>query len=220
MRGKLALIFSLIALGLLIAGLAVPWFFYKNAATGGDRRGNCWFDGTCRENNGVHKNNGDAQKIYDAVLVILIVSLLPFLIFLHYVFFMKSKHHHYKKSRLIAVPCGILTWLLILAAVILFAVAIPLLYTFRTIGGTSDDRLGSPYGDRHESDRELSWGLNAGWFLTLFSLLPLLLGIIFAAIMKNHKHKVKVEKHVHTTTEYTKTAPKVVVERPVEVPSA
>src|SRR5687768_2084415 len=69
-------------------------FFSPSDCLSGDENGNCWFDGTCRHGGGVHKSNFRAQQIYDATLILLILSLVPFMFFLHHVWYMKVKNHH------------------------------------------------------------------------------------------------------------------------------
>lgn len=77
-KSNLTLILILITTVLYVASFATPWWFteFGNNATllhslsesasgNSEVRSNCFIDGTCRGANRVHKDNGDAQSIFD-----------------------------------------------------------------------------------------------------------------------------------------------------------
>jgi len=213
MTSKLAKVMAVLATLFFILAWITPWWFFKFDGRK-DKRTNCFIDGTCR-NGGVDesfKRNGDAQNIYDAVVVLMALAFVPFLVWLHYLFFQQTSRYHFLSARrLITLIAGALAFLLILAAVITFAAGIDHEYKL-----PNDEFYGehkylhprpadAPGGDGiHRYQYE--WGANAGWYFALFSLIPLLGAIILAAMIKPkpRKNVVVSEK---TTTTTTTTAP-------------
>src|SRR4051794_36248399 len=120
---KSSLFYALAALItiLYILSFVTPWWFFNYDGRKHETT-NCWIDGTCRNNGNAFKNNGDAQDLWDAVLILMVISILPFLVFIHYLIAHRTRRasSYYPKRRLGAVLSGLLTFLLILAAVIVF----------------------------------------------------------------------------------------------------
>jgi hypothetical protein len=123
-KSLVALILAFIAAFLYLCAFVTPWWFFKFSGHGNPRT-NCFIDGTCRNSGVVFKNNGDAQDIWDAVIIMMALSTVPFLIFLHYLLFQRSHRYHFLPARrIITLISALLAFLLIGASVITFAVGL------------------------------------------------------------------------------------------------
>ena len=86
----------------------------------------CFVDGTCRTlfasqgESVVRKDNGETQMVYDATLIFMLSSLLPFILYLH-LFFFKYTRSEVQTRAFIAVT-GFLSFILILLAVLAFSI--------------------------------------------------------------------------------------------------
>jgi len=177
-RGKWAILFLCLTTVCYIASLCTPWFWTIREGIDKDTT-NCFIDGTCRRGGAVFKDNGDMQKIYDATLILMILGLVPFLSLFHFVLFMYSRRYeNYYLWRVLGVVCGILTFLLIFVAVLLFSLGIP-------ANSEYDDFFGN-YRDP-KTGVLVKWGGNAGWFLAIFTLLFLIPTTFLTCTMKNKK---------------------------------
>lgn len=208
---KIAIPLALLATLLWVLSFCTPWFFTK---WGGrhDERTNCFIDGTCRNNDYIWKNNGEAQRIYDATMILMIISIVPFLIFVHYLLFIRSRrYHHLPGRRIIAFLSGLLAFLLILAAVIVFGAGIDNKYNLNggLFGSRRTDRvlIDSDVDNNDGTVRKYRWGANAGWFFAIFSLLPLLIATILSLLLKPKTEKNTAVVKEKTTVTNTTTVP-------------
>ena len=88
LRKRASLICSLLATVFLVASLASPWW-WTYSSNRHNKVTNCWIDGTCRSGDAVFKNNGDAQQIFDATLILMRFGLVSLLTFVHFVLCVK-----------------------------------------------------------------------------------------------------------------------------------
>ncbi len=86
-RGKLATAIALLTTLTLAAALASPWWFWER----GNIHTKCFIDGTCRDDGYIFKNNGDQQWVYDVTTGLAVVSIVPWLWFLHSLWARRSK---------------------------------------------------------------------------------------------------------------------------------
>src|SRR5690554_4843257 len=106
------------------AAMAAPWWHTSLQGLESENT-NCFFDGSCINGNRIFKNNGNSQWIYTSVIVFLSVGWVPFLIFLHLLWFRSSKHHYsFPGRRSLMILSALLTMALLTAALITFAVGI------------------------------------------------------------------------------------------------
>jgi hypothetical protein len=119
--GRATVALALLATLFLAAALSTPWWFFHYSERN-DETAHCWIDGTCRSSEYEAKMNGRAQKFYLIAEILMIVSILPFLVWLHFILFMAGIHHYIRGAKAIQFISGLLATLLMLAAVIVFAI--------------------------------------------------------------------------------------------------
>jgi len=207
MKTTLAYILVAFATLLYVLSFITPWWWW-NWAVRADHRTNCFIDGTCRNNDIVFKNNGDAQSMWDAVLSLMVLSLIPFIAWMHLMIMQRSRRYgdipHRKAGAIIS---GIFAFILILTVVIAFAAGINHKYGVPGFYGHRNCVLRSNPADLPSGDgihcHHYSWGGNAGWYFALFTLVPLLAGIILSILAKEKTTTTRgavVHEKVTTTT--------------------
>jgi len=190
LRKRTAVICSLLTTVFMIASMATPWW-WTYASNRNNKVTNCWIDGTCRSGGEVFKNNGDAQPVFDTTLILMLLGLACLVLFVHFVFCVKNPERYptVPAKRLITFILGVITFALILAAVILFAIQIP-----RKYEGSNEFFDEQDVGDIH-----YEWGGHAGWILALFTLFTLLWSVFCIAIVKGTDRGYYHEPLHHTT---------------------
>jgi len=139
----LPLILAYLATLFYIAAMCTPWWYTKygpaddnlseaqfydnNPAIDQDMglfdRTNCFIDGSCITGDTIYKNNSTLQWVYTTVLILMIVGWVPWLIFVHLLHSRVGAHRTPMKGRrFFMIVTAILTMLMIIAAVIVFAV--------------------------------------------------------------------------------------------------
>jgi len=155
----LALILAYVTTLFFIAAMVTPWWFTRyhpvgqsedqfygsnptlDPHTGLFDRTNCFIDGSCITGGQIYKNNSTLQWVYTAILVLMIVAWVPWLLFVHLIHFRSSKNHTQSRVyRPLMVISALLTWLLVLAAVLVFAIGM-----YKTNGVYN---AGGLYGDK------------------------------------------------------------------------
>jgi len=143
----------------------------------------CFVDGTCRtlflsqEESAVMKDNKEAQIVYDFTLALMLGSLLPFLLYLHFFFFKysRSDDHH----RALIGTSGTLTFVLVLLAVLTFSIGLPK-------KGHFDDLFGRADNVETISDRwtEVEHEPFLGWFFAIVTLALLIPSTLVSTVPK------------------------------------
>jgi len=192
-KTKITFFFATLATVFLIVAMCTPWWYTKSEPrtefgqliSGGAKVTVCFIDGTCRQPDKTFKDNGDAQVIYDLTMTFMILSWVPFLIFLHVIMFRWSDRYEHFTSKRWLIGTGILTFILILMAILLFGTQVYDRYGYDTLYGSRDSDL--------PIKRKLSWGAHVGWYFAMASLLFLLPAMVTGSRMKNKK---KAEREV------------------------
>eukprot|EP01118_Nematostelium_gracile_P002065 TRINITY_DN12175_c0_g1_i1.p1 TRINITY_DN12175_c0_g1~~TRINITY_DN12175_c0_g1_i1.p1 ORF type:complete len:239 (+),score=53.55 TRINITY_DN12175_c0_g1_i1:55-771(+) len=196
MRGKAALFFLIVFTIFYIATFCVPWWYWKNDQRNlGGHQVICWLDATCRSDGFIFKGGFGAQRFYDASLIIMCLSLVPYLLMAHSIFALKSKAYESSIWR----PIGLLSWfllfLMLLAVALLFPLGLTNTYSIADFTihtpngreGVSINEIDHPYGNKKltRGDR-IKWGLFVGFYLEIFSAFVLLFIPPFLFAMKNN----------------------------------
>jgi len=168
---------SIIATLTYVASMCVPWW-YTRLDPSDEEMTNCFIDGTCRRGGKAFKDNGDAQAIYDWTLSLMIIAWLPYLTFVHLLLFRRSGRYEIKNRNWLAFS-GILTFLIILVAVIMFGTNIYYKYGYHSLYGHSE----VIYPER----RTLYFGAHVGWYLAILTEVLLLPAISMGTFMKAKK---------------------------------
>jgi len=155
----LALILAYATTLFFLAAMVTPWWYTRyhpvgqsedqfyganptlDPHTGLFDRTNCFIDGSCITGGQIYKNNSTLQWVYTAILVLMIVAWFPWLMFVHLIHFRSNENHTQSRAyRPLMVISALLTWLLILAAVLVFGIGM-----YKTNGVYN---AGGLYGDK------------------------------------------------------------------------
>eukprot|EP01119_Soliformovum_irregulare_P002453 TRINITY_DN126_c0_g2_i1.p1 TRINITY_DN126_c0_g2~~TRINITY_DN126_c0_g2_i1.p1 ORF type:complete len:437 (+),score=93.49 TRINITY_DN126_c0_g2_i1:94-1404(+) len=156
----LALILAYVTTLFFIAAMVTPWWYTRyhpvgqsedqfygsnpslDPHTGLFDRTNCFIDGSCITGGQIYKNNSTLQWVYTAILVLMIIAWFPWLLFVHLIHFRSNKNRTQSRAyRPLMVISALLTWLLILAAVLVFGIGM-----YKTNGVYN---AGGLYGDKN-----------------------------------------------------------------------
>jgi len=179
---SLALVGAFITTVFFLLSMTTPWWYTQTH--GEKHRTNCFIDGTCRKDGRVWKNNGATQTLWDWVLALMILAWFPFLTYLHLLSFRTWRVYSFHGRRTALAISGFSTCLLILIALVLFAVGLPNKLGLHSMYGTgfifSPRKL--PY----------SWGVHVAWYFAITALVFLVPTIIFSMLMKSKRSKIPI----------------------------
>jgi len=175
-KNKLAITFASITTILYALSMATPWWYtvleYSEPDTP-NSHSNCWIDGTCRTKSWVYKDNGSAQCVFDTTLILMLVSMIPFISFWHGLLWRRSGR--FGASLLSSVGfilfTGFATVGLYLSAVLVFAIKIVNKTNYDEFYGTQS--LVYPF-------KIVEWGPSFGWFFAIVACVMLLPAVMLA----------------------------------------
>jgi len=199
-KSKMALVFSILATLAFIAAMCTPWWYQKSVdpvSESGDFV-LCFIDGTCRTDGFVYKNNGTAQKIFDITMSLMIIAWVPFLLLLHFIFFRRNNRYpEVTADKNIIAVSGILTVLVILAALIVFGTRIAPEYGLPSFYGSREILFPARIQNR--------WGAYSAFWFALLTVIFIFPAMGFGITMKPKRAKMIVVNETTrlTTAEYS-----------------
>jgi len=182
-RTKLTIFFLVLTTLFFVVAMASPWWFrvVEGYPVGFlTSRSVCFIDGTCRSGSWVYKDNGGAQVIFDATLALMILALVPYLTFVHAALWKINKRvlsPSRRTGRPLLIVSGLLTMLLVLSAVLTFAVGI----VNKTDSGELFGEIELPY-----PYTTVEWGATWGWFMAIIVCVFMIPLLALSVSLKDH----------------------------------
>jgi len=184
-KGRLAVFFATISIIFYIGSMISPWWYIAVRNTNENEVSYCWIDGTCRSFKHVYKDNHSAQVIFDATMAIMIGASVPFLLFLHILFWRRSgRFETYSSSRFGLLLSGVAAFLTILGGILTFA-----------LGFVNNGNYGELFGNE-ESDNLyeiVEWGPSWGWFFAIITCVMLLPTFAVGSAMAKRRYRGGIE---------------------------
>jgi len=187
-KTNLVMIFALITTILFVLSLTTPWWYtqFESASSNRFTRSLCWIDGTCRDGKWVYKDNGETQCVFDATLILMVVSLIPFLTFVHALLWRRSgRFDYYLSSRTLIIVSGVVTFALWLSAILVFAIQLVNRSDYDSLFGSEELSPSVSYPYKLEE-----WGATWGWFFAIASAIMLIPTIVLGATISFAQRKV------------------------------
>jgi len=201
-KARVALFFTIITTVCFLLAMVTPWWYthFKNSS----HRALCFIDGTCHYTDFVFKNNGDAQSVFDATMIMMIVAWVPWLIFIHFFFFRYNKSYRQPGRRFWLFMSGLTTWFLLLASVVVFSTGLTWgfhldeqFYGNINVFTTSSSAITNPWA------QNFHWGPHFGWYVAVACLIMMMPSILFAISMRGATKKTVAMKDGRIVVETT-----------------